>query len=253
MQTAADTVADHRLTLTEVLDGLVADGFVSRADADKLIAERRMHRGEHHPLVIVADQKWKSLAPPGKVMHLEWLAEWLADKTGLGYYHIDPLKINFSAVTDVMSNAYATRFKILPVEVNTREVTIATSEPYVKAWEKELAQMLRLEIRRVVANPLDIARYQVEFYNLARSVKARRTRETSAAASATSSSWSRWARRTARSTRTTSMWSMSSTGCGSTRSTSAQATFTWSRAAILASCASGSTACCIRSIRSPCR
>jgi general secretion pathway protein E len=171
MDAAAETVLDHRLTLAEVLDALVADGLVARADADKLIAERRMHRGEHHPLVIIADQKWKALVPPGKVMHLEWLSEWLAQKTGLGYFHIDPLKINFSAVTDVMSSAYSSRFKILPVEVNTREVTIATSEPYVKEWEKELKQMLRLEIRRVIANPVDIARYQVEFYNLARSVK----------------------------------------------------------------------------------
>ena len=31
--------------------------------------------------------------------------------------------------------------------------------------------MLRLSIRRVLANPADIARYQVEFYNLARSIK----------------------------------------------------------------------------------
>jgi general secretion pathway protein E len=171
MQTAAETVADHRLTLAEVLEGLASDGLIPREDADRLAAERRMMRGDHHPLVIVADQKWKSLKPPGKIMHLEWLAEWLAEKAGLGYYHIDPLKINFSAVTDVMSNAYATRFKILPVEVNSREVTIATSEPYLKDWEKELRQILRLEIRRVVANPLDIARYQVEFFNLARSVK----------------------------------------------------------------------------------
>jgi len=71
----------------------------------------------------------------------------------------------------VMSNHYAARFKILPVEVNTRETVIATCEPYVKDWEKELKQMLRLEIRRVIANPLDISRYQVEFYNLAKSVK----------------------------------------------------------------------------------
>ncbi len=171
MQTAAEGVVDHRLTLSEVLDELVADGQVDRVDADKLIAERRMHRGDHHPLVLIADQKWKMAKPPSKLMHLEWLSEWLAGKTGLDYFHIDPLKINFSAVTDVMSNAYATRFKILPVEVSTKEVVIATCEPYVKEWEKELKAILRLDIRRVVANPQDIARYQVEFYNLARSVK----------------------------------------------------------------------------------
>ena len=171
MQLAAESVDEHRLTLSEVLVGLVEDGLVARAEADKLIAERRMHRGDHHPLNIIADMKWHSPKPPGKVMHLEWLTGWLAGRVGQAYFHIDPLKINFSAVTTVMSNAYAARFKILPVEVSTREAVIATCQPYVKEWEKELKQILRLDIRRVIANPEDIARYQVEFYNLAKSIK----------------------------------------------------------------------------------
>ena len=171
MKLAVESVDEHRLTLSEVLAGLVDDGFVGRAEADKLIAERRMHRGDYHPLNLIADMKWQSPKPPGKVMHLEWLTEWLAGRVGQTYFHIDPLKINFSAVTTVMSNAYAARFKILPVEVNTREAVIATCQPYVKEWEKELKQILRLDIRRVIANPDDIARYQVEFYNLAKSIK----------------------------------------------------------------------------------
>ena len=171
MQTVSEPIAEHRLTLPEVLDLLVADGMVARADADRLVTERRMHRGDHHPLVVVADQKWRSSAPPQKLLSIDMLTQWLADKVGLEYYHIDPLKINFSAVTDVMSNQYAGRFKILPVEVSTREVVIATSEPYVTAWKKELGPILRLDIRCVLASPLDISRYQVEFYNLARSIK----------------------------------------------------------------------------------
>jgi len=171
MQTAAEAVQEHRLALSEVLQGLVADGVVLKPEADKLIADRRLRGADHHPLVVVADQKWRSRKPPHKLVSLEWLTEWLAAQTGMDYYHIDPLKINFSAVTEVMSNHYAARFKILPVEVNSRETVIATSEPYLKEWEKELKQMLRLEIRRVIANPLDISRYQVEFYNLAKSVK----------------------------------------------------------------------------------
>src|SRR6266853_1637550 len=171
MQTAAQVVQDHRLTLAEVLQALVAEGVVLKADADKLTADRRLHRGDHHPLVVVADQKWRSHKPPQKILGLEWLTEWLARQTGMDYFHIDPLRINFSAVTEVMSSHYAARFKILPVEANTREVVIATCEPYLKDWEKELRQVLRLEIRRVIANPLDISRYQVEFYNLAKSVK----------------------------------------------------------------------------------
>ncbi|MGC2519898.1 MAG: GspE/PulE family protein [Burkholderiales bacterium] len=171
MQPATEAAQEHRLTLSEVLQALVADGIAPKADADKLIADRRLHRGDQHPLVVVSDQKWRSGKPPHKLLSLEWLTEWLAAQTGLDYFHIDPLKINFSAVTEVMSSHYAARFKILPVEVNTREAVIATCEPYVKEWEKELKPILRLEIRRVVANPLDIGRYQVEFYNLAKSVK----------------------------------------------------------------------------------
>jgi general secretion pathway protein E len=157
--------------LPEVLQALVADGLVPRAEADKLIADRRLHRGDPHPLVVIADQKWRTPKPPQKQMGIEWLTEWLAKQTGMEYFHIDPLKINFSAVTEVMSSHYAARFKILPVATNTREAVIATCEPYVKDWEKELRQLLKLEIRRVLASPLDISRYQVEFYNLAKSVK----------------------------------------------------------------------------------
>ncbi|MDE2586193.1 MAG: type II/IV secretion system protein, partial [Betaproteobacteria bacterium] len=167
----SDPVVDHRLTLPEVLKMLVADGLVPAAEAEVLARERRLHRGDVHPLVVIADQKWKSVQPPHRILHLEALAEWLAGRVGLEYLHIDPLKIDFSTVTEVMSNAYAGRFKILPVQVTSKEVVIATAEPYLREWEKELTPILRKDIRRVLANPADIARYLVEFYNLARSVK----------------------------------------------------------------------------------
>jgi len=166
-----NTVQEHRLTLPEVLKLLVADGIVASGDAEALIADSRLRRIEAHPLVVVADQKWKSLLAPNRALGLEDLAEWLAGKVGLDYFHIDPLKIDFTAVTEVMSSAYATRFGILPVQVTTREVVVATTQPYLREWEKELAPILKKEIRRVVANPADVARYLIEFYNLARSVK----------------------------------------------------------------------------------
>jgi len=167
----ASAVHEHRLTLPELLVLLVNDGLVAKADADALTAENRLKRLEAHPLVTIANQQWKSLLPPCRTLVLEDLAEWLAGKVGLDYHHIDPLKVDFTAVTEVMSSAYATRFGILPVLVTAREVVVATTQPYLREWEKELAPILKKEIRRVVANPVDVARYLVEFYNLARSVK----------------------------------------------------------------------------------
>ncbi|HKQ24691.1 MAG TPA: GspE/PulE family protein [Burkholderiales bacterium] len=163
---------DKRLSLDQLLAELVADKLVPKDTADKLTALRRNFRGgDGHPLVTLADQKWKDPRNPKKPLNLEALTEWLADKVGLPYLHIDPFKIDFAAVTKVMSNAYASRFRILPVGVTSTEAVIATCEPYVREWETELARILRLEIKRVVANPVDINTYLVEFYNLARSVK----------------------------------------------------------------------------------
>ena len=166
-----NTVNDHRLSLTEVLDWMVEDGLVDRESAEALKLERRLHGGRVHPLIVIADQKWRSLKPPVRPLGLEVLTEWLALRSGLDYMHIDPLKIDFTRVAEVMSSAYAGRFGILPVQVTTREVVVATAEPYIREWMEELRPILRKEIRRVMANPEDINRYLVEFFSLAKSVK----------------------------------------------------------------------------------
>ena len=162
---------EHKLTLPELLGMLVADGMISQAAADAMIAERRGQRQNVHPLTAIAGQSWKSLLPPNKGLNQDALTEWLAGRVGLEYFHIDPLKIDFSMVADIMSDDYASRFGILPVLVTSSEVVIATSEPFLRDWEAVLKQTLRKSIRRVVATPEDISRYLIEFYNLARSVK----------------------------------------------------------------------------------
>jgi len=161
---------ERRLSLAELLDTIAAEGHVEPAVCDKLKAEWRLKKTEHHPLVIIGDQKWKS-AGAGKVMTIDWLTEWLATKAGLKYLHIDPLKIDFSRVGETMSINYAQRFSMLPVERTTKELVVATAEPFLTEWVKELEPILRLSIRRVMANPADIARYSAEFFSLARSIK----------------------------------------------------------------------------------
>jgi general secretion pathway protein E len=155
-----------------VLHGLVADGLVLKTEADLLKHDHHDSRSGLHPLIVIAERKWRSTKPPNKLLHIEALTEWLAHKANLPYYHIDPLKIDLDAVTNVLSSAYASRSAILPVAVNAKEVVIATAEPYATQWSRDLSLMLHQKIKLVVANPVDINRYLVEFYNLARSVKA---------------------------------------------------------------------------------
>ncbi|HQA09282.1 hypothetical protein, partial [Zoogloea sp.] len=56
----APAVHEHRLSLAEVLDLLVADSYVDRADADALLMAQRQKPVETHPLILVANQKWAS-------------------------------------------------------------------------------------------------------------------------------------------------------------------------------------------------
>jgi general secretion pathway protein E len=163
---------DRKLQLKEVLDWLVEDGLVDKDAAAKVLTDSRLTgRSGRHPFAVIADARLRSPVPPNNPVHMEGLTVWLAARIRIPFYHIDPLKIDMKAVTQVMSSEYAQRRGILPVEVNGKEVTIATSEPFMSSWEPELAQMLRLTIKRVLASPTDIERYQGEFFNLAKSMK----------------------------------------------------------------------------------
>jgi general secretion pathway protein E len=160
---------DRRLRLDDILKLMVADGLVPAAEAEAL-ARTRTHRFDH-PLEAIADRHWKTPGGLNKPMTLEWLVEWLAGKLGIPYLHIDPLKIDLGAVTATMSNAYAERYRILPVAVDRLTLTVATSEPFVRSWADDLGQIIKLDVKFVFANPADIKRYLGEFFNLARSMR----------------------------------------------------------------------------------
>ncbi len=164
---------ERPLDLADILKLLVAQGRLDLESAEQLSALRRSATGDTaklHPLEFIASQNPADLARPDRTLDLETLSRWLAEEAGQPFYRIDPLKINVAAITPLMSFAFAQRHKILAVEVNEREVTIASAQPFVTSWEPNLHHVLKREIRRVVASPADIQRYSVEFYRLARSV-----------------------------------------------------------------------------------
>ena len=164
---------------------MIADKLVDKETGEQFVSNRRSFTSRDHPLVLIANQKWKDLRDPRKLLTVESLTQWLAGRCNMEYVHIDPFKVDFAAVTKVMSNAYAERFKILPLAVTNSTVTIATAEPFVREWETQLKAALRLDIKRVMVNPLEIQSYIVEFFNLAKSVKTASAQDKSAASDVT--------------------------------------------------------------------
>ena len=167
----APVLPPPRLSLRYVLDALKADGLLSQ---DQIAALQMRVREDStlHPLMVVADMDFPHAQQPNRKLTLETLTTWLAGKTSLPYLRIDPLSIEVGKVTALIPYAYAARLKILPVKVTATETVIAVSDPFALEWEKELAPRIKQPLKLVLANPRDIERYSVEFYALARSVKA---------------------------------------------------------------------------------
>ncbi len=162
----------RKLDLDAVLGALKHDGMIEAADALKVRADGRSARGkmELHPIALIANQKLLNPIDK-KPLSLEVLTSWLATKAKLPYLKIDPMKIDAGAVTQVISHAYAQRYRILPVSVSPIQVVIATSEPFDTRWLADLGHILRRDIQRVVVNPVDLNRYLVEFYGVQRSIQ----------------------------------------------------------------------------------
>ncbi|MDO9451980.1 MAG: ATPase, T2SS/T4P/T4SS family, partial [Stagnimonas sp.] len=159
------------LTLRYVLNALKADGLLTQ---DQIAALQMRVRADTavHPLVAVAEMDFPDARDPKRKLGIDTLTTWLGAKAGLPFLRIDPLSIDVGRVTGLIPYAYAARLKILPVKVTAGEAVIAVSDPFALEWEKELAPRIKQQLKLVVANPKDIERYSVEFYALARSVKA---------------------------------------------------------------------------------
>ena len=162
------------LDMQQIFTWLLADGIVKKDEVKALFNHAQgIHKSATamHLLTAVAHCKLSSALPPHRTLTLDWLTEWLAQKAGLTFFRIDPLKIDFTRVADVMSATYAARYNILPVELSSTELVIATAEPFSTDWVDEIARISRRSVRLVVANPLEIAQYIGQFFSLAKSIK----------------------------------------------------------------------------------
>ena len=147
------------------------DGLITPEEAQRTIARCAQAESVQHPLVRLASVSMRR-AGDGKALDIETLTQWLAGRFGMEYLRIDPLKVDVGKVSDVMSAAYAERHRVLPVQVTPAEVVVATAEPFLTDWVAEVERQSRRTVRRVLASPGEIQRYTVEFFALAKSVRA---------------------------------------------------------------------------------
>ena len=140
---AADP-ASHRgpLDWRRLVEWLSQDGVISAEEAQRTIARCSQAESAQHPLVRLAAVAMQR-ASNGKPLDIESLAQWLAGRVGLDYLRIDPLKVDVGKVADIMSAGYAERHRVLPVQVTSSEVVVATAEPFLSDWVDEVERQSR--------------------------------------------------------------------------------------------------------------
>ncbi len=153
-----------------IVDWLRADGVISAEQAERTIARCAQAESSQHPLVRLGNLSMVRAAD-GKPLDVDLLTEYVAQRCGLAFLRIDPLKVDVGRVADAMSASYAERHKVLPVQVSGSEVVVATAEPFVNDWVAEVERQTKRQVRRVLANPQHITRYTAEFFALAKSVR----------------------------------------------------------------------------------
>ncbi|NLY59443.1 MAG: type II/IV secretion system protein, partial [Gammaproteobacteria bacterium] len=81
-----------RLSLERVLTALAEDGYISHEDIGRARqAVREQRTGvDIHPLVLIANLKFRNRRRPDAELNLETLTHWLAQQAGVRYLRIDP-------------------------------------------------------------------------------------------------------------------------------------------------------------------
>ncbi|MGC9560631.1 GspE/PulE family protein [Brachymonas sp.] len=169
--------ADHVRSVRTSIDWrrlsrwLLRDREITQQEYERIVERCTVMESRQHPLVRLA-QLGVQKASDGTPMDMEYLVRFLAHKAGLEYLKIDPLKVDAGRIAETMSSSYSERHKILPVQVSPTEIVVATSQPFLTDWVPEVERQCRKDVRLVVSNPEDIARYTTEFYSISHSIKA---------------------------------------------------------------------------------
>ena len=165
------TIHNGPLDWRTLVQWLLHDGVISSAEAERTVARCASAHSAQHPLQRLS-VVGMARQVDSHVLDVETLTQWLAQRSGLDYMRIDPLKVDVGKVADVMSAAYAERHKVLPVQVSPTEVVVATAEPFIRDWVPEVQRQTRRNVRLVLASPQAISSFTAEFFALAKSVRA---------------------------------------------------------------------------------
>ncbi len=147
--------------------------MLARAERERalLMRERfgsagRPASGEHgvHPAEVIARMKVPVLGDPSNQIGERLVMHMLAQKTGVPFVDLDPLKLDAKLAPQVLSRPFARRHGALVIAADDKSVTLAVGDPFDHRLTDDVVTLVRRAPKLVLAQPSEIQRLITDFY-----------------------------------------------------------------------------------------
>lgn len=165
-----------------LLDILTADGLLNAGQVQlirskeallrsKLLKARtqglRHHAGEPSVVTlidIIESLKITSPGTEGKLLTAENIMMTVANHLNKPFLKIDPLKLDYEVVTQVISKPYAIKHQIVPVALSDNLLTVATADPFDREAVDWIQRSAGYKVDIVLTTKADILKIITEFF-----------------------------------------------------------------------------------------
>jgi general secretion pathway protein E len=113
---------------------------------------------------IIESLKITSPKSSGRIITAEIIMMTVAKHLMLPFLKIDPLKLDYEIVTQIISRPYAIKHQIVPVALSNNTLTVATADPFDKEAVDWIERGTGYKIEVAVTTKSDIMKIITEFY-----------------------------------------------------------------------------------------
>src|SRR5687767_11777129 len=178
---AAPTLTRADFTLSFVLRALMEARLLTPAQAQDVATQegaararvvkqrgapgKEAARYDVSPIEVVAAFQIPLAGGRGELLDEDRISEAVAQRAGVGYRKIDPLKLDMALATRTVSKPFATKHVLLPLEKPTpATLRVAVANPFDRELFENLRRLTGTAVEPVLSSKADILKAIAEVY-----------------------------------------------------------------------------------------
>ncbi|MEW6258893.1 MAG: GspE/PulE family protein [Thermodesulfobacteriota bacterium] len=123
----------------------------------------------------VVDLRLTRKDDPSKWIDEETIVSLVAQKLGIPFVKIDPLKLDLKSVTSVIPRSFALKHLVVPLGVQNGKLTVACADPFDREAIDDIARAAQVQVRQVLSTKTDIVKLINDFFGFRHSIEQAET------------------------------------------------------------------------------